>query len=320
MNKTILDRKEIRAARTAKPEHNPWQPIGQDWEIERGVHSVLRETLTVYLTGAECPFTCLFCDLWQHTLPRKTPVGALPKQLAIALNNAATIPENAAIKLYNASNFFDPHAVPIEDFDKLANLCDEFVRITVESHPKFLGERCEAFHEMLFGRLEVALGLETIHPVVFPRLKDGMTLSDFDCGVEWAKSRGIGVRAFVLVGLPWVPAVEFPTWAARSTARAFEAGADRVSLIPLRTDDGILRTMREKNKIEPVTLGHLEDALAASFEVINSETSGIIEADIWNVEALIVCQHCAADRIERLKRANQKQYLESEVPCHCTTA
>ena len=320
MNRTILDRRAIRAARTSKPDHNPWQPIGQEWETERGVHAAARKTLTVYLAGAECPFTCLFCDLWQHTLPGKTPLGALPKQLDIALKSAAAIPENAAIKLYNASNFFDPRAVPIEDLDKLANLCNEFVRITVESHPKFLGERCEAFHEMLFGRLEVALGLETIHPVVFPRLKDGMTLSDFDCGVKWAKSRGIGVRAFVLVGLPWVPAVEFAAWAARSTARAFEAGADRVSLIPLRTDSGTLRAMREKGEMEPVTLVHLEDAMAASFGVVNSGSAGIIEADIWNVQALIACQRCSAERIARLERANHVQDFESEVTCHCTTA
>ena len=84
------------------------------------------------------------------------------------------------------------------------------------------------------------MGLETIHPTVFPRLNKGMTLSDFDQAVAWARDRGIGVRAFVLVGLPWTRPSEFAAWAARSVDHAAGLGVDRVSLIPLRPGNGRL--------------------------------------------------------------------------------
>ncbi len=56
--------------------------------------------------------------------------------------------------------------------------------------------------DTLAGELEVALGLETVHPRALPRLGKRMSLADFD---RASGARGIAVRAFVLVGAPFVP-------------------------------------------------------------------------------------------------------------------
>ncbi|MCB1036985.1 MAG: hypothetical protein KDD47_24370 [Acidobacteria bacterium] len=79
----------MRALRPARPPVDPWRPLGWQLERERTVEGALEPALTVFLAGAECPFTCVFCDLWRHTLEGPTPAGALPAQLSAALEKAS---------------------------------------------------------------------------------------------------------------------------------------------------------------------------------------------------------------------------------------
>ncbi len=76
-----ITRAQIRAARPPKPTIDAWQPIGVFVEPERTESGDVLPALTVLLTGKECPFTCLFCDLWQHTTDSPTPRGAIPAQI-----------------------------------------------------------------------------------------------------------------------------------------------------------------------------------------------------------------------------------------------
>ncbi len=278
-----------------------------------------RRVLTVFLAGAECPFTCLFCDLWRHTLEGPTAAGALPAQLALALEEAERGGENIgradAVKLYNASNFFDTRAVPRSDDAALADLCAPFARVTVETHARLVGERTAALAESLEGRLEIAMGLETVHPAIFPRLNKGMDLADFERAAAWARERDIGTRAFVLVGLPWVPSSEFATWAARSAAFAASVGVERVSLIPLRRGNGILDELARSGDLGPVRLRHLEDAMELTLEAVGREM--IVDTDLWDADRLSRCARCAPRRTERLGTANLDQVLGPRVPCDC---
>jgi len=305
----------IRALRPARSAVDPGRPLARVWETERRTDGGRRRVLTVFLAGAECPFTCLFCDLWRHTLDGPTPAGAIPDQMAAALAAAAPVPDGCAIKLYNASNFFDPRAVPPEDDARIADLCAAFERVTVECHPRLLGRRCARFGDLLEGRLEIAMGLETVHPDVFPRLGKGMTRGDFDAAVGWARARGLGTRAFVLVGLPWVAATEFAPWAAASAAHAAGLGVDRVSLIPLRTGNGALDALAETGHLEPVRLRHVEEALALALERVGGEA--IVEADPWDLEPLAACAACGPDRIARLRHANLTQTAPRPGSCDC---
>ena len=92
------------------------------------------------------------------------------------------------VKLYNAGSFFDPRAVPEEDYDGVAAHIAGLERVVVESHPALVGCRVDLFLEALnrhctMGtatiQLEVAMGLETVHPEALDRLNKRMTVDEF---------------------------------------------------------------------------------------------------------------------------------------------
>jgi radical SAM enzyme (TIGR01210 family) len=293
---------------------DPWTPIAQLWEEERMPDGGLLPALTVFLAGAECPFSCVFCDLWKETLDGPTPAGALPAQLRKALAAAGPLPQPAAVKLYNASNFFEPRAVPEEDEEEIVALTAPFARVTVECHPRLIGDRCLRFAERLAGGLEVAMGLETVHPQALPRLNKGMTLGDFDRAAETLRRAGIGLRAFVLVAPPFVPPEEAVEWAVRSCAHAFERGAERVSLIPVRGGNGgnsAMEVLRDQGDFTSPTLAQLEEAL----ECCLASGGGIVTADLWDARRFATCQQCADARLVRLDRMNRTGRIEPRPAC-----
>ena len=97
----------------------------------------------------------------------------------------------------------------------------------VESHPRLAGEKALRFRDLLAGSLEVALGLETVHPQVLPRLNKKFTLRHFARAVEFLRKEGISVRAFVLVKPPFMDETEGLEWAVKS--RSLLSTAARVS-------------------------------------------------------------------------------------------
>ncbi|MEM8934344.1 MAG: hypothetical protein AAGE94_24335 [Acidobacteriota bacterium] len=135
----------IRALRPPRPPVDPWRPIG--WEQEVEIRDGVEErALTVFLAGAECAFTCVFCDLWRYTTETPTPIGAIPEQLRIALDEVSRRhPEQPrrpdTIKLYNASNFFDRRAVPLEDDTAILDRVAGIGRVVVECHPMLVARR-----------------------------------------------------------------------------------------------------------------------------------------------------------------------------------
>ena len=301
----------IRSLRSAKQPVDPWQPLDVIVEEERGAGGESFTSVTVFLAGSECPFTCVFCDLWRHTLDQATPPGALPMQLRIALQRAGSISEPALIKLYNASNFFEPRAVPADDLEAIAGQLGAFSRVTVECHPRLLDERCRHFADLLDGQLEVALGLETAHPETLARLNKQMTLEDFDNAVSRVKAMGLASRAFVLVGPPFLPTDQAAEWAVRSVEYALERGVSVVSLIPTRAGNGEMERLQEAGDFGPPTL--------ATFELVVEESlalgRGVVLADLWGVEGLAGCSACHTARIDRLRAMNQSGRVEAPVIC-----
>src|SRR4051794_5575953 len=134
------------------------------------------EVATVFLSNRECPYRCLMCDLWKNTLETSVAPGQIPTQIRWAL---AQLPPAQHLKLYNAGSFFDVQAIPSADYPEIAALAAPFERLIVECHPRLVGRRFREFRGLHAGELEVALGLETVHPEVLPRLNKEMTLDDF---------------------------------------------------------------------------------------------------------------------------------------------
>ena len=164
---------ERRGARVA---HDPWRHQGVIVEEERAADGSIARVATVFLTGRECPWRCVMCDLWRYTIEEDTPVGAIPAQIAAAGHSGASV-----MKLYNAGSFFDPRAVPEADYDDIAAQLVGLERVIVESHPALIGARVDRFLQALARlevppRLEVAMGLETAHPDALERLHKRVTL------------------------------------------------------------------------------------------------------------------------------------------------
>ncbi|MBW8874707.1 MAG: radical SAM protein [Acidobacteria bacterium] len=290
---------------------DPWEPLGHLWEEERAPDGRLLPALTVFLAGAECPFSCIFCDLWQQTLDGATPPGALPSQIRKALAAAGRERERAALKLYNASNFFEPRAVPPDDEPEILELVAPFSRVTVECHPRLVGDRCLRFAERLAGSLEVAMGLETVHPQALARLNKEMTLADFDRAAATLRGAGIGLRAFVLVAPPFVPPEEAVEWAVRSAEHAFTQGVERVSLIPVRGGNGAMEALRDAGDFTPPRLDQLEEAL----ELCLALEQGIVTADLWDARRFASCAECTDARLARLDRMNRSGQPEPRLAC-----
>ena len=305
------DSARIRSQRPAKSKVDPWRPLDVLVEVERDTSCQLRPSITVFLAGSECPFTCVFCDLWRFTIDEPTPVGAIPRQLEIALGSLEPDGVADSIKLYNASNFFERNAVPPQDLAAIAERLSSFRRVIVECHPRLVGDSCLRFAEMLTGRLEVAMGLETIHPIAQIGLNKQMTLDDFARAAKRLQDNGIGVRAFTLLSPPFVPARESVDWTVRTVRFAFEEGVTVVSIIPIRGGNGEMERLAELGLFVPPTLALLEEAMVRAVDT----AGGVVLADLWDVERMAGCPICQEARVAHLVEMNRTGVVDSLVDC-----
>ena len=253
----------------------------------------------MFLAGAECPFTCSFCDLWRWTLGGPTPPGALPAQLSRALETLAP-PLPHRLKLYNASNFFDHRAVPVADLPRIAELAAPFGAVTVESHANTVGPLTLEFAALLSGKLEVAVGLETVHPVAAAHLNKKLELERFDRAANFLAEQGIDLRAFVLLGAPYVPAAESIDWTVRTVEHAAAQGASRVAIIPVRGGNGEMERLQALGHFVPPTLVQLETVLERCVGL----APAVVSADLWDIERLPGCESCRPQRVARIQTMN----------------
>jgi radical SAM enzyme (TIGR01210 family) len=280
------------------------------WEEERDVAGSMLPTAAIFLTNKECPFRCLMCDLWVRTLDRPVGPGDIPQQIRNALS---TLPPARQVKLYNAGNFFDPEAIPVSDDRAIADELRGFDRVIVESHPAFLrgahGERCVRFRDAIDGRLEVAVGLETVHPDVLSRLNKRMTVESFARGAEFLARHDIALRAFVLLKPPFMTEDEGVSWACRSLDFAVKCGATACSVIPTRGGNGAMEAGDEP--FVPPSLRSLERVVEYGMSL-----RGRVFADLWDVERLFGCE-CSPRRAARIARMNREQRIPESVSCLC---
>ncbi len=308
--------------RGPRPSHDVYQPQAAFLEEERADHGQIVPVLTVLLTGRECPWRCVMCDLWKGTVTQPVPAGAVPRQVRLALERTPGAGAARHLKLYNSGSFFDTRSVPVADYPEIAALLTPFEEVVVECHPALVGRRTLEFYRRLGEaaraagrtppRLEVAMGLETAHPEALERLNKRVSLADFRRAAEFLRRHEIGLRVFVLVQPPFVPPGEAVTWAVRSTDFARDCGAGVVVLIPTRPGNGALVALR--------SLGHFQiprlDVLEAALEASLARGSGArVFADLWNLVEFADCQMCLAARRQRLERMNREQIVLPPVRC-----
>ena len=295
--------RDVVAARGPKAIVDPWRPVAALVEPERQADGHVRDVATIFLANRECPFHCVFCDLWQHTLDEPTPAGAVLRQIDIALES---LPPANVFKLYNSGNFFDSAAIPPGDWPGIAERVRRFERVIVENHPKLVDDRTLRFRDLIGPdtRLEVALGLETIHPDVLPRLNKRMTVDDFARAARFLVDHDIDVRAFVLLRPPFMTSdAEAVDWALRSIQFAFDCGASCCSVIPVRANNGLMEQLQADGNFLPPQLSSLETVLADGIALHR----GRVFVDLWDAERFAEPRTCPAARIERLRQMNLSQ-------------
>lgn len=310
MSASAVDRR-IRSLRPTAAPVDPYTAHGFLLDEERRPGGTIERALTVFLAGAECPFTCAFCDLWQWTIEGPTPRGALSKQLADVLRSLGDAAHPARLKLYNASNFFDRRAVPADDLPAIAALAAPFSGVTVESHANTVGPLTLEFAQQVSGRLEVAVGLETIHPAAAAQLNKRLDLTRFDSAARFLSDHDIDLRVFVLLGVPHVPHGDAIEWTVRTAEYAAARGASMVSIIPVRGGNGEMERLEALGQFTPPTLRQLESALEACLHLAPS----VITVDLWDVDRLSACIACSTTRIDRLRRLNVTGRAEAPVTC-----
>lgn len=304
-----------------RPVHDAREQIDSDrpinaWiEPESDGQGGTVQVATLLLTASECPWRCAMCDLWKSTLTRPTPLGSVPRQLERFL--AEVPPEVKWIKLYNSGNFFDAKSIPPADHGAIARLCRPFERVVVENHPRLCGDRPRRFADRLEGRLEVALGVESVQPGMLRRLNKGMTRDHVDLAIRRLRSESIDVRTFLLLRPPWTHDEEAIRWALLALRHVFAAGARHASLIPVRGGNGWLDRLSDRGQFTPPSIAAVESALDRAF---NLRPRGVVTADLWDWPPSPGCPSCEMPRRDRLAEMNLTQRHLPSVQCEACSA
>lgn len=316
---TGLSRSAIESRRGSREVLDTSKPFAWVLEQEPVGKFSTADVATVFLTGAECPYRCSMCDLWRYTLDRATRPSEITSQLSWVLDQLDSKTELRPewIKLYNASNFFDSRAVPEDDYSMIAKQCESFQRVIVENHPKLVRPAVKQFASLLQGKLEIAMGLETVHPGSMLLLNKGFDLDDFARASEQLDAMQIDRRAFVMLQPPGTEPAVSMDWALKTLAFANAHGVRHCSIIPTRMGNGTMEWLQEQSLFIPPTFRQLERTLELA---LNQFSEMVVTVDTWNLELLAgTCNRCVLGRKERLERMNLQQCCLPEVmrPCGC---
>ncbi|WP_373652658.1 radical SAM protein [Schlesneria sp. DSM 10557] len=304
---------EVVATRPTKNRLDPWKPYLTLIEPERSSQGRIEDVLTIFLTNRECPFRCTMCDLWKNTLDERVPLGAIPAQI-----RHACTPQSAAkhVKLYNAGSFFDPQAIPREDHAEIASLVCSFETVILENHPRLINHRCLEFHDQVQTGLEIALGLETVHPAALASLNKRMTVEDFDDAAQFLVKNGIAVRAFVLLKPPGMDEEQGMEWALRSVQHAVEQGARCVSIIPTRGGNGMMERLQATGDYSPPVIHSMERTLERGLDYASRQSvKPRIFMDTWDSARFFECPECGPARAKRICEMNLTQQIPPTVTC-----
>lgn len=296
-------------------------------ENELSAEGKIDDVATLFLTNRECPFRCLMCDLWKNTLDETISAEDLLKQIRFGLDNLKSDQTGELRfhqwKLYNSGNFFDRKAIPADTLPRIAELANRnskngvLSRIVVESHPRLIDDSCLTFAKSLDCRLEVAMGLETVHPEVLPRLNKNMALDDFQRATEFMRSNDIDVRAFILLRPPFLDEEEGVEWAIRSCEWAFDQGVQCCVVIPVRAGNGAIERLQQKGLFSPPKLESLELTQKTALKL--AQNNNRLFVDLWDIEKLASCKDCLQLRKDRLHEINLTQVDQAEIICrHCS--
>jgi radical SAM enzyme (TIGR01210 family) len=289
---------------------DPLMPYGWLVEKERTVSGKIEDTGIIFLTNRECPFHCLMCDLWKNTTNKTVNTGLIPKQIEWAMEQ---MPGIRHLKLYNSGSFFDGRAIPDEDYTEIASLLYNLETVIVESHPKFITDKCLKFRDLLKPELHIAIGLETVHQEILKKLKKKMTSEDFRKSVCFLSENGIKSRAFMLLRPPFLTESEGIYWAERSIDFAFSSGVECCTIIPVRAGNGAMDYLMKNGEFNLPDIHSLEAVLEYGIGL----KAGRVFADVWDMGLFSKCNKCICERTDRIINMNLSQTITAPLDCEC---
>jgi radical SAM enzyme (TIGR01210 family) len=309
MDKITLD-KWILSHRGKKNKVDPYKPYAWLVEKERQISGEIEDAGIIFLTNMECPMHCLMCDLWKNTTDRPVPVGAIPAQIEWALSQ---MPKVKHLKLYNSGSFFDDRAIPLADYPAIASLLKDFETVIVESHPKFIDDRCLRFRDLLQAELQIAIGIETVHPEILRKLNKHVTTDDFRNSVQFLTRNGIRTRAFILLRPPYLSESEGIYWAQKSIDYAFDVGVECCIIIPVRAGNGAMEELMRTGDFHLPKIESLESVLKYGINL----KAGRVFADTWDLGLFSTCSECLEKQIIRINFMNLNQEIVFGEKCSC---
>lgn len=305
-----LDSEWIVSNRPNRNKIDPLKPY--DWIVEKELSfdRKIKDTGTIFLSNKECSFKCLMCDLWKNTTITSTPPGAIINQINLTL---PYMKKAKQIKLYNSGSFFDEKSIPFDEYQEIASLIAGFETVIVEGHPRLVNKKSLYFNDLLSGDLEVAIGLETIHPEILRKLNKKMTLQDFSKAVRFLSNHQIRSRAFILLRPPFMSESEGVYWAKKSIEFAFDNGVECCTVIPVRPGNGAMDLLMASGDFSKPSLESLEEVLDFGIAL----GAGRVFADTWDLELFSTCDTCFDERRLRLEKINLSQEQTEQIKCSC---
>ncbi len=290
----------IVSRRGVKNDVDPYVPYAFLIEKEYTHTGKVEDVITIFLTNKECPFKCLMCDLWKNTTDEAVPVGAIPSQIKYALDR---LPKAKHLKLYNSGNFFDSKAIPPADYEVITALVSEFETLIVECHPKLINQKVIDFNNSISPELQIAMGLETVHPEILRALNKKMTLDDFRNAAIFLNNHQIKIRTFILLGLPLLSKAESSLWAKKAIDFAFEVEVECCAVIPTRTGNGAMDYLNDQGNFDEPDIKTLVDVVEYGVGLAKGRVFG----DTWDLEKFIKPNDGFEDSKLRLEELNFTQ-------------
>jgi radical SAM enzyme (TIGR01210 family) len=282
-------------------------------EEELGPNGDLLQTGIIFLMNRECPWTCVMCDLWQHTSVTPMPPGHARTQLKSAINQMELATEQPfqQIKIYNSGSFFDTKAIYTSDYGMIAESLSGYDRIIVENHPKLLGQHVSAFNGMLKPQLEIAMGLEVANDAVLDKLNKRFSLDDYKHACDFFHAQTIDHRTFIMVQPPFTHQAETLDQCQKSVQFAFDHQASCVSLIPSRATTGAMHALIKQGDFIQPSIRTLESCFTNALRL----NRGRVFVDLWDLEIFSECDACFPLRRARLVQMNRSQTTLPAIHC-----
>ncbi len=298
------------------------QSLVASWEGDESLDGRPARFLTGVLTTPGCILAmsggCSFCGYYNDTAMRVSP-EQLRTQFGSLL---ARRTDQRILKVYTSGSFFDPREVTPEiQVDLLRSAVDAgFSRIVVESLPAFLTAPRLAAAAAVAPQLEIAIGLESAHPMVLEyAMNKGFSRRGFLAAALRVQAAGLRVRAYLLMKPAFLTewqAIEDVV----ATAAVAAPLAHTISINPLNVQKATLNDrLFQRGVYRPPWLWSVIAALQRiatahpTVHLLSSPTAGGTPRGTHN------CGRCDAAALATLRQAcvTQDFALLSQLHCPC---